>query len=169
MILLFILCVCYSKAVFSSSDLTGADLDEFNGFDSSDAVLEYPYKVDSGNRVKRDCSHVAYGHLDSKTFPAHGTRGSSGKGSSDKLTLPIIESKQLTVNIGDRDVKIHIAYINNPVKTVSVYEPLHDGTCKPLNESFTVAKVQKTAESKHCLLATNAGLFNTHTGACYGL
>ena len=65
-----------------------------------------------------------------------------------------------------RFVFYHLAYINNPRNTLSVYEPLIDGTCQ--NGSFHPATVIESGLSRKCKLATNAGLFNTKTGACYG-
>ncbi|XP_060601860.1 N-acetylglucosamine-1-phosphodiester alpha-N-acetylglucosaminidase-like [Ruditapes philippinarum] len=169
MIVLFhFLLLSLSNVISLASDLRAEVVEDLNQIDPSDVVLEYPYKVDGGIRVKRDCSHVAYGHLDSQTYPAHGTEDKDGKGVSDKLTLPIVDSQQLTVTVFGRNVKVHIAYIHNPMKTFSVYEPLHEGTCKLRDKTINLAKVQVTAESKRCLVATNAGLFNTHNGACYG-
>ena len=60
----------------------------------------------------------------------------------------------------------HIAYVSEPAKTVSVYEPHHDGTCN--NGSYQLTNVLDSAKSRKCILAVNAGLFNTKTGACYG-
>lgn len=60
----------------------------------------------------------------------------------------------------------HIAFVSNPVQSVSVYEPHHDGTCK--NGSYRLTNVMESARARNCILAINAGLFNTETGACYG-
>ncbi|XP_045192080.2 N-acetylglucosamine-1-phosphodiester alpha-N-acetylglucosaminidase-like [Mercenaria mercenaria] len=162
LILFFPVTICLCEVVSVTSDLTGGHYRLF-GTESSDDILGYPYKVDGIKRVKRNCKHYAYGHKVSNTFPAH---GNDKGGKSDILTLPIVDSHHTRYSIGNRDVLLHIAHVHNPVKTVSVYEPLHEGTCKFRNK--TLAKVKTTAEPKHCLLATNAGLFNTHNGACYG-
>ena len=58
-------------------------------------------------------------------------------------------------------------YVNNAVETVSVYEPLHDSTCRL--ESLRNATVRQSAVERKCLLAVNAGMFNTTTGECLGM
>lgn len=154
--------------------------DEFPGHklsyvDTSDDVLEYPYRSSQTGRYKRDCTHYRNGNQPNSTFPAHGgdkhDRDADADADADIVTLPIIEDHHTTVTFdksgpNEKHILLHVAYVNNPEKTLSVYEPLHDGTCRKNNA--TRAEVTDSAETRHCLLATNAGFFNTTTGACYG-
>lgn len=161
-----IFCLFFSDIANSISEST-ENLHKVYQTDSTDHLLRYPYKIDEHVRIKRNCEHYAYGHKASSTYPAHGR---NKEGISDDLTLPVVESQQSMFTVGkysynERDVLVHVAYIHNPVMTVSVYEPLHAGTCK---KKGTLAKVQTTAKAKECILATNAGLFNTENGQCYG-
>ncbi|WAR13324.1 NAGPA-like protein [Mya arenaria] len=81
--------------------------------------------------------------------------------------LEVFYSSQTVGSYYDkRFVFYHVAYVANPLKTLSVYEPGMEGTCR--NGSFQPTTVKDSAEKRNCVLATNAGLFNTHTGACLG-
>lgn len=168
MLLSCIYCLFFSDVVVSLSDMKGKNLYQIYETDTYDSVLQYPYKTTGNSRVKRDCKHYAYGHKAGEWSVAHGR---DKEGISDELTLPIVESLHSTYTVAEnsynaRDILLHVAYVHNPMKTVSVYEPLHDGTCKMRNR--TLAKVKTTAEIRHCIVASNAGLFNTKNGACYG-
>lgn len=153
---------------------------------SYDEALEYPY-LSPANRQKREvdeiCNHYLYGNKTNVKVPAHAgdndthvdianvTRTATGPGDTKRqITLPIIEEYTTTQTLGnywnEKDVLIHVAYVNNPMETVSVYEPLHDGTCH--SDTRRNATVLQSATSRQCLLAVNAGLFNTKTGECYG-
>ncbi|XP_046585412.1 LOW QUALITY PROTEIN: N-acetylglucosamine-1-phosphodiester alpha-N-acetylglucosaminidase-like [Haliotis rubra] len=114
------------------------------------------------HREVRDCQHIKYGNLTHSKHKAH---------SSVNLTLPLVESRHQLKSIGEyyynkRTVTVLFQKVNNPVKTFSVLEPGTPGTC--LNGSAERATVRESAKQKHCILATNAGFFNTHTGECYG-
>ena len=117
-------------------------------------------------------------------YPAHprinNTQGtdnidkSKSKGDNtdgENIYLPLIERHHTTKQVGpyswsQRDVLLHVMYVNNSVETVSVYEPLHDGTCR--RNSLRNATVLQSAMERKCLLAVNAGMFNTTTGECLG-
>ncbi|XP_077982429.1 N-acetylglucosamine-1-phosphodiester alpha-N-acetylglucosaminidase-like [Glandiceps talaboti] len=112
------------------------------------------------HRVTRDCQGVQYGNLTHEAFPSY---------SPSELQLPLMKTNrfldrwQITENL-HKDVYGHITIINNPARTVSVLEPQEIGGC---NKNLR-ASVEDTAKQKNCLVAMNAGFFNTHTGACLG-
>lgn len=54
--------------------------------------------------------------------------------------------------------------ISNPLQTLSVLEPDQPGGCA-LHVRQTV---RKTAEKNKCLVAINAGYFDTKQGSCLG-
>lgn len=88
-------------------------------------------------------------------------------GSSESLLDMFHSAKTINEYYYDKRYSFyHIAVVNDPVKTLSVYEPLRDGTCT--NGSYRPATVMETANNKQCILAVNAGMFDTKTGACYG-
>lgn len=154
----------------------------------SDSSHQYPYRSDSSRRTERDiatCDPHPFGSTTNVKYPAHprvnktldvdssyvkGHKG--GKKDKETIYLPLIERHHTTKQVGpyswsQRDVLLHVMYVNNSVETVSVYEPLHDGTCRP--ESLRNATVRQSAASRKCLLAVNAGMFNTTTGQCLGM
>ena len=152
-----------------------------------DYVLRFPYKLYTNQRSERDteaCENYPYGLTTNVKYPAHPRVNLTEPGVSkekvpkeksktrDTIYLPLIERHHTTKKVGtyswkERDVLVHVMYVNNPVETVSVYEPLHDGTCK--QDSLANATVQQSAAERRCLLAVNAGFFNTSTGECFGM
>ncbi len=60
----------------------------------------------------------------------------------------------------------HHFVINHPEKTLSFLEPQKEGGCA---ENMR-ARVQDTSMSyrQHCIIASNAGFFNTTDGSCIG-
>ncbi|XP_071824671.1 N-acetylglucosamine-1-phosphodiester alpha-N-acetylglucosaminidase-like isoform X2 [Apostichopus japonicus] len=114
------------------------------------------------HRYVRDCQPTKYGNVTHQTQAGQGLLSST-------VTLPITQILnfidefegqwgQTETNSG------HIAFINNPAQTVSVLEPLRDGGCKMSARTTAV----EMAAKHNCLLAVNAGFFNTHTGDCLG-
>ena len=63
-----------------------------------------------------------------------------------------------------QNIQAHIAVVNTPHLTVSVEEPGGQGGCGRDN----LESVENTARLRGCLLAVNAGFFNTSSGACIG-
>ena len=85
------------------------------------------------------------------------------------VELPIVESHAFVEKIGDyywdqRHVYGHIYRINNPHETVSILEPGKRGGC----DKNYMTTVEETARNAKCIVATNAGFFNTTSGACLG-
>ncbi|XP_072169592.1 N-acetylglucosamine-1-phosphodiester alpha-N-acetylglucosaminidase-like [Diadema setosum] len=58
----------------------------------------------------------------------------------------------------------HIAWINNPARTFSVLEPSGAGGCA----DHLLTTVAVSARQENCLLAVNAGFFDTSDGGCLG-
>ena len=54
--------------------------------------------------------------------------------------------------------------MNNPARTLTVMEPGGRGGC----ENRTRSTVRETARTQQCVLATNAGFYNTTTDECLG-
>ena len=54
--------------------------------------------------------------------------------------------------------------MNNPARTLTVLEPGGRGGC----ENRTRSTVRDTARTQQCVLATNAGFYNTTTDECLG-
>lgn len=63
-----------------------------------------------------------------------------------------------------RTIRGHLIKISNPLDTLSVLEPDQPGGCS-LNIRQTVAE---TAKKNKCLVAINAGYFDTKDGKCLG-
>ncbi|XP_007886101.2 N-acetylglucosamine-1-phosphodiester alpha-N-acetylglucosaminidase [Callorhinchus milii] len=110
------------------------------------------------HRYVRDCQPVTYGNVTHETWPA------------DKSTdLPIVSttvfvSKFPTDEGKPKAVYGHFTVVSNPLRTVSVLEPLKPGGCS----RFYTATVQETDNLKKCLVAQNGGFFQMNTGRCLG-
>lgn len=126
-----------------------------------------PYKFHHGprhgNRHIRECQKIKYGNSTHSLVTPHGLL-------SKEITLPIADAKLVVKEVGEhwnkRRVHGHVTFVNNPVQTVAVLEPLHQGTCQ--KGGAERATVLKSAEQRNCLVAVNAGFFNTKTGECLG-
>ncbi|XP_064610532.1 N-acetylglucosamine-1-phosphodiester alpha-N-acetylglucosaminidase-like [Liolophura sinensis] len=126
-----------------------------------------PYKFHHGprhgNRHIRECQKIKYGNSTYSFVAPHGLL-------SREITLPIANTKLVVKEVGEywnkRRVHGHVTFVNNPVQTVAVLEPLHQGTCQ--KGGAERATVIKSAEQRNCLVAINAGFFNTKTGECLG-
>ena len=57
----------------------------------------------------------------------------------------------------------HLAVLRNPINHFTVLEPENGCGGNPAR-----VRTSDTARSQYCAVATNAGFFNTHTGACLG-
>ncbi|XP_060679672.1 N-acetylglucosamine-1-phosphodiester alpha-N-acetylglucosaminidase isoform X1 [Hemiscyllium ocellatum] len=110
------------------------------------------------HRYVRDCQPIVFGNVTHETWPA------------DKSTnLPISRTTVFVSNFPIDGGKLkavtgHLTFVNNPLRTVSVLEPLKSGGC---SESYR-ATVQETIKSKTCLVAQNGGFFDMDTGRCLG-
>ncbi|XP_041377182.1 N-acetylglucosamine-1-phosphodiester alpha-N-acetylglucosaminidase-like [Gigantopelta aegis] len=136
----------------------------YNSFDGMDILV--PYSGHHGPRLRRnrhirECQSFKYGNVTHSKHPAH---------KSDKIDFPLIVSKHALHDIGDawnkRVVNLHYELVGNPLRTLSVLEPLAPGSCRK-GEGLR-ATVKQSSRQANCLLAINAGFFNTHTGECHG-
>ncbi|CAL1544365.1 unnamed protein product [Lymnaea stagnalis] len=140
-------------------------IQDFGEDDSMDILR--PYLTHHGpvhrtHRETRSCQSVKYGNVTHSKFAAN---------INVPLTLPLIEANHMLKEVGEyswqkRQTYIHHQIVNNPLSTFSVLEPGHPGTCQNgTGERFTVVA---SAQRKQCLVAANAGFFNTATGQCLG-
>ncbi|XP_071785884.1 N-acetylglucosamine-1-phosphodiester alpha-N-acetylglucosaminidase-like [Asterias amurensis] len=109
-------------------------------------------------RHVRDCQPIKYANSTIESQASHGFGAS-------QVTLPITSTRQfMDSSIYFRTTFGHLTVVNDPARTLSVLEPFQkDGCSLGLRVPVTRSRLQK-----NCLLATNAGFFNTHTGDCYG-
>lgn len=125
-----------------------------------------PYRDHHGpkhrtHRQVRECQDIRYGNVTHSKLLSHGFRGN--------ISLPIADTRHMIHVIQEnyylrRDVLMHLSVINNPFLTVSVLEPEPDNGC----EKDSRATVLESAEREQCIVAINAGFFNTTSGACKG-
>ncbi|XP_014671771.1 PREDICTED: N-acetylglucosamine-1-phosphodiester alpha-N-acetylglucosaminidase-like [Priapulus caudatus] len=125
-----------------------------------DVLLPYPpgrHGPRHGNRFVRDCQPAQYGALTSEITQC--------KDRSSETKSPVAIVKQFIVETvwPTRSVQGHVAIVSNPLKTISVLEPAGGGC-----SGKTVALVTETASQHHCLVALNAGFFNTSSKECLG-
>ncbi|KAK7481658.1 hypothetical protein BaRGS_00027031 [Batillaria attramentaria] len=113
-------------------------------------------------RDTQECQHVRYGNTTYSLHPAH-------KNQSTVTHLADVRHKIVVIGTpyyDQRVVTLRFQRVYNPRSTFSVMEPEHPGSCG--EEKDVRASVQETAATRDCVVATNAGFFDTHTGACLG-
>ncbi|XP_072880044.1 N-acetylglucosamine-1-phosphodiester alpha-N-acetylglucosaminidase [Hemitrygon akajei] len=126
----------------------------------NDLLPYYPLEHGSrhSHRHIRDCQPIAFGNVTHETWPA------------DKSSrLPVAKSAVFVSKFPTEEGKLktvtgHFTFVNNPLRTVSVLEPLKPGGC---DHSYR-ATVQETAKSRKCLVAHNGGFFDMRKGLCLG-
>ncbi|GFR97112.1 N-acetylglucosamine-1-phosphodiester alpha-N-acetylglucosaminidase [Elysia marginata] len=84
---------------------------------------------------------------------------------------PVVHTHYFLTQVGQsywerRRVSVLHQVVNTPLTTLSILEPGQRGSCKNGTDGRTL--VRETARRSGCIVAVNAGLFNTHTGACLG-
>lgn len=113
------------------------------------------------HRHTRDCQHISYGNVTNSKQYAHGAE-------STDIEQPFIETRHVIKPVGfiynQRFTHIRLTKISYPLRTLSVLEPKERGGC---NDQIRVT-VAESALQKNCLVAINAGFFNTHNGSCLG-
>ena len=113
------------------------------------------------HRHTRECQHVRYGNVTRTKYRVHGYK-------SKNVVQPVAKTRHAIVPEGlyynQRDNQVHFTIVNNPLSTVSVLEPGSIGGCEDQMRSTVV----ESAKQKNCLVAINAGFFNTHNGSCLG-
>ncbi|KAK3085444.1 hypothetical protein FSP39_003398, partial [Pinctada imbricata] len=114
------------------------------------------------HREVRECQDVKYGNVTHSKIKSHGFH--------DNLKLPLAETRHIIREVkkdffNSKDVNMHYTVVNNPYRTVSVLEP---GGLRGSCEKSERATVLDSAKQKNCIVAVNAGFFNTKNGACLG-
>lgn len=109
----------------------------------------------------RDCQPAQYGNITYSLHPSHLEL------SADH---PVVEQRRFVKDIGQyswdkKPVYGHHFIVNNPQLTVSVLEPGTSDGCTNHN----AATVTESAKQKNCIVAVNAGFFNTTSHHCFGL
>ncbi|XP_013791601.1 N-acetylglucosamine-1-phosphodiester alpha-N-acetylglucosaminidase-like [Limulus polyphemus] len=115
-----------------------------------------PYTKQHGSHLNhrqiRECQPAHYNGIPHEVIPSN----------TSAVLEPLI--KRFIRKVGNRYVKGHYSIVSDPLRTISILEPKQVGGCE-LKIRETVAN---SATQRNCLLAINAGFFNTHTGACLG-
>ena len=113
------------------------------------------------HRVVRECQPPTFGNDTYEEIPAH-------RQSSLTPYSSVVECREFVKKISyyweETYVSGHHILISEPDKTLSILEPLRAGGC----EDEIVATVSETAKQKDCIVAVNAGFYNTTSHACYG-
>ncbi|XP_038664912.1 N-acetylglucosamine-1-phosphodiester alpha-N-acetylglucosaminidase isoform X2 [Scyliorhinus canicula] len=131
-----------------------------SGTPLNDLFPYYPLEHGSQHthRYVRDCQPIIFGNVTHETWPAdNSTDLPIAKTTIFISYFPTDEGKPKTVTG-------HFTFVNNPLRTVSVLEPLKPGGCS----QSCKATVQETIKSKKCLVAQNGGFFDMNTGRCFG-
>ncbi|XP_062923387.1 N-acetylglucosamine-1-phosphodiester alpha-N-acetylglucosaminidase isoform X1 [Mobula hypostoma] len=139
---------------------TGTGAGAVDRTDLNDLLPYYPLEHGSrhSHRYIRDCQPIVFRNVTHETWPA------------DKSShLPVAKSAVFVSKFPTEEGKTktvtgHFTFVNNPLRTVSILEPLKPGGC---SHSYR-ATVQETAKSSKCLVAHNAGFFDTKEGLCLG-
>lgn len=109
------------------------------------------------HRRVRDCQPVLYGNSTHQTWAADSTQ-----------TAEEAESRVFVTSVKDstatRWVHGHMTVVSDPLRTLSVLEPGGSGGCG----LERLSRVEQTSQSGGCLLAQNAGFFNTSFSQCLG-
>ncbi|GFR87745.1 N-acetylglucosamine-1-phosphodiester alpha-N-acetylglucosaminidase-like [Elysia marginata] len=113
------------------------------------------------------CRRLLYGH---GTFSKY-------RAASPNMThledAPLVEMHVHRVRgrgyLGQSTVPLLQQIITRPLDTLSILEPRHRGACTYHRYGMRrLVTVRETAAQDDCLLAINAGFFNSQTGACLG-
>lgn len=137
---------------------------------SGDAVLPPPYPTDSGhgpqdNSIDRVLEIMRRHHGPRRQiqdpispfeeFPVHNDPNETAQ-TDPALTHDFLAEQTLWDS-----TRGHVYTLNNTLRHFSILEP--HGGCERRRVPTSV-----TSKASHCVLATNAGFFNTRTGACLG-
>nr|ACE77070.1 BJA-8 precursor [Carukia barnesi] len=117
------------------------------------------YDVKRTHRHVRSCQPIKHGNVTHEIFPA--TKISVGNN---------FETKYFARELRDNKDEVvtalgHVSFVSNPLRTFSVLEPLHAGSCNP----WVAPRANVlTTSKKRCVVASNAGYFRTSSGGCIG-
>ncbi|XP_071955884.1 N-acetylglucosamine-1-phosphodiester alpha-N-acetylglucosaminidase-like [Antedon mediterranea] len=88
-------------------------------------------------------------------------------GMTSNITHPITKTRYFTKdfsNNGTRTCYGRVAFVNNPLHTLSVLEPLEQDGCKNRKR----ATVVESSKQKSCFVAVNGGFYVPETNECLG-
>ena len=116
-------------------------------------------------RHVRECQHIIHGNHTYESYQGNNASEKNIVQSLKYLSHSFRHKKSLFEEV-KKNVRGHIAVVNNPLATISVLYPEDVLTCS----AFSGARqtVSETARNGKCILAINAGFFNTHTAGCLG-
>ncbi|XP_030831772.1 N-acetylglucosamine-1-phosphodiester alpha-N-acetylglucosaminidase-like [Strongylocentrotus purpuratus] len=129
---------------------------------SEDVVTPYEFGKHGSprsHRQIRDCQPIKYDNVTHHTQKAHDWD------QNGRVPYPITDLNYFYDDLpfGER-APGHIVWVKSPARTVSVLEPFDSGGCTNHHR----ATVDTSAKQENCLVAVNAGYFNTRSGDCYG-
>ncbi|GFO20738.1 N-acetylglucosamine-1-phosphodiester alpha-n-acetylglucosaminidase-like [Plakobranchus ocellatus] len=112
-------------------------------------------------RDAEGCKPVVYRNTTHSKHPA----------ASGTSSRSLVETHYRLVELGTsswdkRPTTVLHQVVNSPLNTLSILEPGHPGSCQ--NGTDGRSLVRETAVRNDCIVAINAGLFDTQTGACLG-
>ena len=122
----------------------------------------YHHGPEHDHRVIRESQPETYGNNTYEEVPPH-------RSSPLSLNTPMVQCREFVKKAlysywEESYVSGHHIVISDPDRTVSVLEPLKVGGCS----DRLIATVAETAKQSNCLVAINAGFYNTTSQACYG-
>ncbi|KAK2166589.1 hypothetical protein LSH36_37g00025 [Paralvinella palmiformis] len=122
----------------------------------------YHHGPEHDHRVIRESQPETYGNNTYEEVPPH-------RSSPLSLDTPMVQCREFVKKAlysywEESYVSGHHIVISDPDRTVSVLEPLKVGGCS----DRLIATVAETAKQSNCLVAINAGFYNTTSQACYG-
>lgn len=112
------------------------------------------------HREIRDCHKIEYGSLPHEMYHIQQTTNLSPSLMKVKRFIKEIPSPTFM----KRTIRGHLIILSDPLNTLSVLEPDQSGGCS-LNIRQSVSN---TSKKGNCILALNAGYFDTKKGSCYG-
>ncbi|GAB1597853.1 N-acetylglucosamine-1-phosphodiester alpha-N-acetylglucosaminidase-like isoform X1 [Argonauta hians] len=142
---------------------------EGDNTDGMDLLLPYlkHHGPRHGHRYVRSCQKLKYGDLTYSKYAAYKNNVTNPADIPPPFVTSKYMIKKISHTFSERYVTINYQLVNYPWQTLSVLEPLRANSCT--NKISTVrATVEESAKRMNCLVATNAGFFNTHTGECLG-
>ena len=116
-------------------------------------------------RYVRECQHVIHGNHTYESFKGNNSTEKKRVRSLRYLSHRFIKQKG-RFEWATKYVHGHIAVIDSPLQTFSVLYPKGAVACSKW--SGIRQTVSDTANDGKCILAINAGFFNTHTAGCLG-
>ena len=125
-----------------------------------DLLFPYPpggyFDIKRNHRYVRDCQKIKHGDITYESIKPN-------------QTMDIYSTKYIKPEFGTSHQYGHRTVVRNPLKMLSVLEPLQIGSCSKKQ----LSAVSLSAKQENCVVAINAGFFNPYKtqsnyGKCYG-